>query len=132
MNKKAIVYLIGNPIMPEDSLPHVFAPRLKADFPEINFDELDSVDEIPHEDPLILVDTVKGIKNVMVFNDVDSFEGVPHYSLHDFDLGTTLKILKKFGRLGRVMIIGLPGDMERQEEIYKELKEMIESITHNP
>jgi Ni,Fe-hydrogenase maturation factor len=121
MPNKQTIYLIGNPIMPEDSLPHVFGPRLKKDFPEIIFDELDSVDEIPYDDLLILVDIVKGIKHVTTFDDVNDFADVPNYSLHDFDLGTTLKILKKFGKLKKVLIIGVPGEMERQEEIYTEL-----------
>ena len=49
------------------------------------------------------------------------------YSLHDFDLGFNLKLMKKTGTLKDVNIIGIPAYM-KDEEVYDGVKKAIKSI----
>jgi len=42
------------------------------------------------------------------FSDIDKIELSPQVSLHDFDLGLNLKLMKKLGKIQKATIIGIP------------------------
>lgn len=104
------VYICGNPLVDDDSMPFRILKDLKDRFPEINFSDFDPTENFPDDDPLYIIDTVMGIKKVRVIEDVDSFEDAPNLSAHDADLAFHLKMLKKLGRLPRVVIFGVPAN----------------------
>ena len=106
------VHVAGNPLVPEDSLPLRLLPRLKKAFPAIDFQELAPSEELPRE--LTLIDTVQGASGVRVLTELERIVSAKPVGLHDFDLGLTLKLLKKAGRLDSVIIICVPMTMTEE------------------
>lgn len=103
------ILVFGNPLVSKDSLPLRLLPDLRKEFPSIEFKEFDAVEQLEDEgQELIILDSVDGIGEVKIFDDPDSFDESPRYSLHDFDLPVYLKLLKKLGKLKKVTIIGIP------------------------
>lgn len=85
--KKILVF--GNPLLKEDSLPLRILKNLRKEFPDIEFEEFDTADDLQNEGRnLVILDTVKGIKKVMIIKDIKSIITDKIYSLHDFDLDT--------------------------------------------
>lgn len=122
------ILVFGNPLVDEDSLPLRLIPDLKKKFPEIEFKEFDSVEELQNEGRnLTIIDTVKGIDKVQIIDDIESFELNKIYSLHDFDLGYNLKLMKKAGMIDSVIILGTPIQKDEQR-IFKELVILIDGI----
>jgi hypothetical protein len=102
------IYVVGNPDLPEDSLPLHILPQLQAAFPKITFETKDPNEEWDVSDELFMIDTIQGIKAVTVFHDLDQFERAPRVSMHDFDALAQLALLKKLGKLPPLTIIGVP------------------------
>ena len=124
---KAKIYVLGNILLEEDNLPLKLLPKLKSKFPKINFIELDPTEEFPEQDFLILIDTIKGLKGVKIFEEIDKIKLSPNYSVHDFDLGFQLKLMKKLGTLKKVLIIGV-GQKVPEEEAEKKLEKIISNL----
>ncbi len=117
------IYVCGNPLVKEDSLPLRILPALQKRFPDINFVEFEPTEDLPKEDNLIIIDTVINAKDVMLIDDIDKFVQTKALSLHDFDLGLNLKLAKKLGRLKSVKIIGVPpnGSVDKVCSVISEL-----------
>jgi Ni,Fe-hydrogenase maturation factor len=113
--KKKTVYITGNPLVKEDSIPLRMMGRLREKFPGIEFCELDPTDNFPEEKTLRIIDTVIGIDDVSVIRDVDKIVTGKVYSLHDFDLGFNLKLMKKAGKLRSIHIIGVPAHFDEEK-----------------
>ena len=111
------VYVLGNPLLREDSIPLKMLPRLRASFPDIDFLEIDPTEEFPEEDDLIIIDTVLNTDKVVVIRDIDKLSSQPNYSLHDFDLAFQLKLMKKMGKVKEVTIIGLPPEIDEKKAL---------------
>lgn len=126
--KKITVYVFGNPLVKKDSLPVELMSELKKSFPDINFREIDPTENL-HKlgKKLYIIDTVIGIKNVTMIRDVDVIELNKIYSLHDFDLGFNLKLMKNAGIIDEVVIFGIPANMKKQEAL-KQLKNMLDKF----
>ncbi len=122
------VFVFGNPLVEEDSLPLRLLPRLRETFPSVRFTELDPAEDlrILGRAPVIL-DAVKGISGVSVINDIGAIEGSPRCSLHDLDLGANLKLMKKTGLLNEVTIIAVPPSMPPGKAL-EGVKEALERI----
>ncbi|MBI2624350.1 hypothetical protein HYW67_02545 [Candidatus Parcubacteria bacterium] len=118
------VYIFGNPNLPEDSLPIRLLPKLKAKFPDIDFQIKDPNEDWDIPEEMTVIDTVAGIDRVTVFSDVDRFVSAPRLTLHDFDLGSYLKYLKKLGKLKNIKIIGVPPTMS-EEQVSGELESVL-------
>lgn len=118
------IYVCGNPLVDNDSMPFKILKVLRASLPEINFIEYDPTENFPDDDPVYIIDSVLGIKEVVELDDIDQFEMPPNFSAHDVDLIFHLKLLRKLGKLPVVKIFGVPekGDMM---EILDQLVEMI-------
>lgn len=109
MPKKQPVFIVGNPLVKKDSMPLKIMPLLQKALPQFEFVFFESTRmDIPQKTDLVFVDTVEGAKEVMVLEGVSRIQEIKACSLHDFDLGTQLKLLGKFGLLGKVKIIGVP------------------------
>jgi hypothetical protein len=92
-----------------DCVPLRLIDRLAARFPEIEFKEFDPSENLEKEGrDLTIIDTAEGIDQVTLFTDIDSIKQSKIYSLHDFDLGFSLKLLKKLGCLDSVRIFCVP------------------------
>ncbi|MBM3281785.1 MAG: hypothetical protein FJY86_00370 [Candidatus Diapherotrites archaeon] len=132
------LYVLGNPLEEVDALPIQLLPRLCEAFPSLHFVEIDPTENFPEEEHLIIIDTIINIPRVMVWTDVNAIKSSPSYSLHDFDLGMTLKLMQKMGKLKRVTIFGIPPahDERKKEEIFHELKQtmsnsLLKNESHN-
>ncbi|MBS3061699.1 MAG: hypothetical protein J4215_03900 [Candidatus Diapherotrites archaeon] len=103
------ILVFGNPLVAEDSIALKILPLLRKRFPTIAFVEFDAVEDLEKEgSDLTILDAVEGIEKVSVLTDIDSFENTKRFSMHDFDLGQSLKLLKAMGLLKTVNIIGIP------------------------
>jgi Ni,Fe-hydrogenase maturation factor len=121
------IYVFGNPLVKEDSMPLKLIGRLRKEFPYIEFKEFDTVEDLDLEKELNIIDTVKGIKKVELIEDIDKIITDKIYSMHDFDLGYNLKLLKKMKMIEKVRIFGIPSNM-KEKEAMKELCDVIKSI----
>ena len=105
------ILVFGNPLVEEDSLALRVVESLREKFPEVEFKEFDSTEDLRKEGRVLrILDVVKGVDKVVELN-LDSFESLDVggiYSMHDFDLGYNLKLLKKLDLIDRVHIIGIP------------------------
>jgi len=126
-----IVYLLGNPLVEEDSLPLKLLPKLKKEFKEIHFIELDPTENLPEEKHFIVIDTIINAKDIMIIRDIGKLEPAPNYSLHDFDLAFNLKLMKKLGKIKDVTIIGLPPRMDEKKAIERLKKIIPSSLSKN-
>lgn len=128
MPKKLTIYIFGNELLDFDNLPIKLAPKLKKLFPDINFiiqDPNENLKAVNKE--LVIIDTVKGIKNAAIIRDFEKLETDKIYTMHDFDLAFNLKLLKKIGQLEKVTILGVPPDYSPQKAL-KELSKIIKSL----
>lgn len=118
------VLCFGNEFVEEDSLAKQLADELKVD--GVEFVKCDSLEGINGD--IIILDVVKGLKDVRLIplNKIKDFHPV---SMHDFDLGTELKLRKTIGEISDVTIIGIPmqGDKENiKQGIIKLINELRE------
>jgi hypothetical protein len=67
---KPKVYVLGNLLVPDDSLPLRILPELRKRLPEIKFIELDTVEEV-EEKNLYIIDTVLDTKEIRIITDVN-------------------------------------------------------------
>lgn len=123
------IFCFGSLGLKEDSIALELADELKIDGFEFvkcaGPDFLLNLDDKELKD-IVILDAVKGLKKVEVIKDIDRLSETKTTTMHDFDLGTVLKLMKETGRLKKVRIIGLPmnGDEESMEKnIIRILKE---------
>jgi Ni,Fe-hydrogenase maturation factor len=118
------IYVFGNPLVREDSLPLKLIVKLRKEFPSLEFKEFDTVEDLEIEKELNIIDSVKGIKKVELIEDVDSIVTEKIYSMHDFDLGYNLKLLKKMKMIDKVRIFGIPMKIN-EKEAFEQLSKII-------
>ncbi|MFC1646705.1 hypothetical protein ACFL1A_00330 [Patescibacteria group bacterium] len=102
------IYLMGNPLVESDSIPLAFVDNLCKNFPEIDIKEIDPSENFIPEKGDIIIDTVVGIDDITVFDEVDVFIGHKLITPHDYDLWLHLKLLKKLNKLPKIYVIGVP------------------------
>lgn len=125
MNK---ILVFGNPYLEDDNLAVSVGKRLGLkDFKVL---ECSKPDELLNHDinKSIILDVVKGIDKVTFFDDIDSLEFSVIFSLHDFDLGYFLKLLKETGKLEKANIIGIPQGYDEKRAI-DEVKKLIKGFS---
>ncbi len=115
------VFVFGNEDLEMDSLPIRILPRLKKEFPSIDFEVKDPNEEweISENKELIIIDTAIGIKKVTIFDSLERFSKTPRVGMHDFDALTNLRFLQKLGKIEIIKIISLPLDIKESEAIKK-------------
>jgi len=102
------IYVVGNPLVPEDSMPLKLLPKLKKAYPCIDFEEADPNENFIPEEGSIIIDTVAGIDRVTLFDSLNAFTETHSVSPHDYDLGFHLLLLKKLHKIQSVRLIGIP------------------------
>ncbi len=107
------IYVVGNPLVDEDSLPLKILPHLEKLFPKIKFMTVDPNENFPppNERELFIFDTVGGIKKPQIFTLSDIAHNYKLISPHDYDLGVHLLLLKKLKKIDSANIIGIPAKM---------------------
>ncbi|MDO8339567.1 MAG: hypothetical protein Q7T16_02820 [Candidatus Burarchaeum sp.] len=113
--------------MKEDALPLELLPDLRKEFPSTEFVEFDAAEDLEKEvrdGGLLIIDVVKGLEKVALITDINSIAENKIYTMHDFDLGLTLKLLKKMGMLERVKIFGVPVGYGKRKAM-KELEALL-------
>lgn len=114
------IYVLGNPLVKDDSLPLKLIPFLRKGFPEYNVLEIDPNEDFIPEENSVIIDTVVGIDKITLFTDIDQFTGHKLISPHDYDLGFHLKFLKKMGKIKNLKIMGVPQSFNTNQA-YKEI-----------
>lgn len=122
------IYCFGNEAIEEDSMAKKACKDLEIE--GVDFVLCDSAEELldkEHKDQIVIVDVVKFLDKVTLFEGIDQLKEHKLISGHDFDLGFQLKLLKAIGELKKVKIIGVPqeGDVE---EIKENIKRIISSL----
>jgi hydrogenase 3 maturation protease len=118
-----MLYLLafGNPYINEDSLAITIADSIIKDkIKGLEVVKCISPEEVINytDKDFYILDVVKDLEEVMIIDDIDRLKGEGMVSLHDFDLGFFLKLMKKTGKLDKVNIIGIPqqGDIKSIKE----------------
>ena len=125
--EKAKILVFGNPVFRADSLPIKIIPDLRKRFPQHEFKEFDPNENLEREGrDLNIIDTIEGIDKVTLLTDIDSIQSSPRVSMHDFDLGYSLKLLKKLGLIDSVKIFGVPMKINKREAL-RQLSALIAS-----
>jgi len=126
--KPSKIFVFGNLDLVMDSLPLKMLPELRKKFPQIEFVVQDPNEEWEVPENLVVLDTAVGIKEVMVFDDLEKFTPPPRVSMHDFDALTNLRYLKKLGKLKSVKIIAVPARKKTLAELTASVAEAITPI----
>lgn len=130
------IYVFGNPLVEEDSLPLRLIPFLQKEFPKIEFIITDPNENFPPEGEkdLIILDTIRGINKLKIFSlkDIQRLKKSPN-SPHDYDLGMHLLLLKKINKVKSVKTIGIPLRYDRDkthrvENLEDSLKKIISTL----
>ncbi len=108
------IYCFGNPDLEDDAVALNLADELNKDkylnnsfqFIKCTSPDFLLTEEVP--DQLIIIDVIKGIKDIKLITDLNKLKPTKTSTLHDFDLANTLKLLKSLGKLDKVLIIGIP------------------------
>ena len=124
------VLVFGNRLVEKDKLPLELIPYLTKKFPEIEFKEFDSIEDLQNEGSVIyIIDSVENIENVTIIYNIDQIEiSKSLYTIHDMDLGYMLKLMKKLNMIDKVIIFGIPINTLSKIEILNQLEEKIRSI----
>jgi Ni,Fe-hydrogenase maturation factor len=113
------VYVFGNQDDSKDKIALEIASKIEGE--NIEFIKINPNQDLPfiNEKQVIILDTVEGIKDVTLISDKDLDKLILSKSLtvHDFDLGFQLKYLKKLGKIGEIIIIGIP--MKKQINYFR-------------
>lgn len=109
-------YVVGNPLVKEDSLPLRLLPKLQTALPYITFIEVDPNENFVPDENSVIIDTVEGFDTVSLFGSIDEFVETKSVSPHDYDLGLHLKLLKKLRKINSVSILGIPIKAAAQEK----------------
>jgi len=98
------IYVLGNPILEEDSLTLKIAKVLRCKYEIEEFDPLEDI----KEETCILIDVSPDVEKVVVTQDIEILQTRKIYTLHDFDLALLLKLKKEIGQLKKITLIILP------------------------
>ena len=123
--KKILVF--GNPYLKEDSLAVKVGKQLSIKgFEVVNCSNPD--DLLNHDlSNSIILDVAQGISKATFFTDIDSLEFSVIFSLHDFDLGFFMKLLKETGKIKKVNIIGVPQGYDEGKAL-KEVSKLVQNL----
>jgi Ni,Fe-hydrogenase maturation factor len=123
------VYVFGNEDYKGDNRAFDVIKKFEHTLKDIEFVKVKPNEDVPFidEEFVVILDAIEGINEVTEVkdNDLDKLVMSPRSSAHDYDLGFQIKYLKKLGKLGKVIIVGLPMsrkiDYLRIQSIFKKL-----------
>jgi hypothetical protein len=104
MNHKKI-YVFGNEYLENDN----FAGKVAGQLHDVELVYCRSPDELLEaEGDITILDVVKNIKEPMMISDVSRLKVNNMMSLHDFDLGYFLNLMRELDMNKNIKIIGIP------------------------
>ncbi|MDD5109744.1 MAG: hypothetical protein PHI63_00835 [Patescibacteria group bacterium] len=121
------IFVFGNPDLPGDALPLQLLPKLRQQFPTVQFQVVDPNEEWAVPERLVVLDTVVGVDRVTVFSDLKKFVPAPNVTLHDFDAYANLRYLQKLGHIKEVLIIGVPPAAD-PEHTFRAVTEILKQV----
>ena len=124
---KKRVYFLGNALEKTDRKAIEVIQILKKKLRYVNFVHFDPTEETEIENGAVLLDTVRGIKKVTMWENLDEFETSPRNSVHDFDLKLYLGLLLKLGKIKSFKLIGIPEGC-RPEKAAREAEKILENF----
>ncbi len=100
---------------------------LKKEFPYAEFVKSDNPQDILDAgyDKITIIDVAKGIKKARILS-IDELKTRKIVTLHDFDLGFFLQIMKESGVVQDIKIIGIPEEWDR--ETIEEVKNLLQKL----
>lgn len=108
------ILCFGNEFVKGDNIALKLADSLRID--GVEFFKCQSISDLEKvNDDVIIIDSVMGIKNVEIIDNIDDLQLGKMYSLHDFDLGFHLKLMRELGKIKSVKIIGIPMRMKLED-----------------
>ena len=121
------IYVFGNEDVITDSYAINLAKKFNVNGIEFEFVKPNA--DLPFDggQDVIIMDQVIGLNEPKYFELTNENAVMlnPRTSTHEFNLGFQLRYLKKLGRLGKVMILGLPitdgQDLSKIESILKDM-----------
>jgi Ni,Fe-hydrogenase maturation factor len=115
------ILCFGNEFVKSDALAKEMAEELIIEGVEfIKCDNLNDV--LDREGEVYILDVAKGITEIKLFDDISKINTNSIISLHDFDLGYFLKLMKEIGKIEKINIIAMPINYDKEkakEEIRK-------------
>lgn len=123
---KTALLVFGNEYLKEDNLAINISKELEL--PNTDIIRCYSVDDmfkVQGYDKAYILDVVKNIKEVTLITDLDKIKERKIFSMHDFDLGFNLKLLKEVNQVKDIKIIGIPQEGDK-ENIKEEIKGILE------
>ena len=106
------ISVFGNPDLANDKAALKLIPWLKQKYPGAEVKVEDPSEGLLPAADWIIVDVCQGIKQLTEFTDLDQFSAVRRVSVHDYDLITELKLLKKLGQIKKLTILAVPVDFQ--------------------
>lgn len=122
---KTALLCFGNEYLKQDNLAIIISKEIGL--PNTDVMRCYSVDDmfkVQGYDKVFILDVVKDIKEVTLITDLDKIKQKKIFSMHDFDLGFNLKLLKEVNKIKYISIIGIPQEGDK-ESIKKRIKEII-------
>ena len=120
------IYAFGNEFLENDFLAKEIVDSI--DIKGVEFVKANDPSEIfLEEDRIIILDVVEGINDVILIDDLDQLKSGSINSLHDFDLGYFLKLMKSIDQIKNVIIIGIPMNGDK-DVIVRDVISKINSI----
>ncbi len=101
------LYIFGNEHLEDDRLSRDIGRLLSKKFKVVNCRSPDELLEA-EEDEILILDVVKGIKEPIVIKDIKQIKTNKMLSLHDFDVGFFLNLMKEMKINKKIKIIGVP------------------------
>lgn len=111
------VLVFGNPLLKEDSLPLRLLPALRKEFPTVEFDEADPADMDMEKGQVVVIDTAKRVKGVMLIEDASRLQDYKLLSAHGLGLAEMLALFRTIGKQVQVKIICVPEKMRQQKAL---------------
>lgn len=101
------ILCFGNPLIEEDNLALKIGRGLSDEYNVVFVVDVDEILQYNLEEVYIL-DVAENVDDIKMFKDIDAINAGRICSLHDFDLGFFLKLLKELGRIESIRIICVP------------------------
>lgn len=108
------ISIFGNPDVKEDNAAIKLIPSLKKKYPKTEIKIEDPAGGLEPADDWLIVDVCAGIKEITEFTDLDKFEALRRVSVHDYEVVTELKLLKKLGKIKKLTILAIPKPVRRK------------------
>lgn len=117
------IYVFGNEYIEQDSLAKRVAGSIGSN---LNIVCCTSPEQILDSDEkeILMLDVVKNIRKPIIIKDVSQIKPNKMVSLHDFDLGFFLKLMRAMGIKKKIKIIGIP-PRGNASKIAKEVQQWI-------